>query len=326
MAQALRYEPVTPADELRELLTDNEKLVVTLRGQGAGSLTLLQNMDRIAALWPELEAAGVDLRPEAGRWETLQASLRKHGPRLVRELRAAGGLPALRAQYHADDEAAWWWYLAEDIQAHNVKRWLRAGILILSVVVAGAAVIFLLNKLFPVDPNVRASMSRQLAGQQKIEDDTDYQGALTDFQAAVALTPDDPDPWLWLGCTQQKLGNDADARASFQRAQALSKEKLDFWLARIPIYANLQMPDEARNDIDAVLAQDPENPQAYFYLAGILENQEQYRAAAEALQRTSDLADARNDAQLTAIARYRLAILMQRMQAKAFALPTPTPP
>jgi len=91
MARSLQSGQVTPADELRELLSTSEKLVASVRGSGAGVLVLLENMDRLSELWPELEAAGVDLRPEAGRWETLQATVRRNGRRLVRELRPHAG-------------------------------------------------------------------------------------------------------------------------------------------------------------------------------------------------------------------------------------------
>ena len=61
-------------------------------------MQLLQDMDRIAELWPQLAAAGMDLRPEAGRWETIQAHTHRQARSIVRELRRSGGLPALRSR------------------------------------------------------------------------------------------------------------------------------------------------------------------------------------------------------------------------------------
>ncbi len=50
MAKALKSEKITPADEVRILLAESEKMVVSLRGRGAGAKELLENLDRIAAL------------------------------------------------------------------------------------------------------------------------------------------------------------------------------------------------------------------------------------------------------------------------------------
>ncbi len=77
MARALRHEQMTPADELRDRLAACERAIANIRGSGPGARRLLEDMDRISELWPVLEAAGLDLRPEAGRWETIQASLRR---------------------------------------------------------------------------------------------------------------------------------------------------------------------------------------------------------------------------------------------------------
>jgi len=95
MARALRYEQTTPADELRERLAACERSLANIRGSGSSARALLEDMDHISQLWPVLEAAGLDLRPEAGRWETIQASLRRVSRLLLKELRASGGLAAL---------------------------------------------------------------------------------------------------------------------------------------------------------------------------------------------------------------------------------------
>ena len=324
MAQAIRGERVTPADELRERLTASEKLVVNLRGKGAAALDLLRDLDWIAEVWPQMEEAGVDLRPEEGRWQTLQADVRKRASVLLAELRAVGGLPAARAKYHRDQQANWWWYLAEETRAANVRRLVRSVVTLVAVVALGALLLFLFNKLFPVDPQVRAAMVKMNSGQQKIERGADLTDAAADFQEAASLTPDDPDPWLWLGAVQQKLGDAAASQTSFEKARALAASELDFHAARIPVYAALQMYGEAEAAANAALAIDPNSPQVHYYLAGVYEAQGKLTEVIATLQRASELADARNQAELTAMARYRLAIMMQQAQVKAIG-PTATP-
>ncbi|MCX6030949.1 MAG: tetratricopeptide repeat protein [Chloroflexi bacterium] len=325
MAQALRDQQMTPADELRELLADSEKRVSNLTHSGAGALTLLENMDRVAELWPQLEEAGMDLRPEAGRWETLQAALRRKAGQLVGEMRARGGLQGARAARYGDRMAPAWWNLAEELRAARL-RWLRnAAVITLGLVVGVATVIFILNRLFPVDPRLQAALAKQAAGQQKIERQGDFQAALADFQDAVAAKPDDADSWLWLGVVQQKLGDQAAGRASFDKAQALLGSELSLRLARAPYYLLVGQFDSAEADLQAALQQDPENPQAYYLLANVYESQGRYEDALTALQRAGELAEARKQAELTAMSRYRQGMLIQQMQARSLNPPTPTP-
>ena len=87
MAKAVLQGRVTPADELRELLTSAEKLAASVSGNAQNAAGLLAALDRIAELWPLLDAQGVDLRSEAGRWETLQAVVQRRGAAIVEALK-----------------------------------------------------------------------------------------------------------------------------------------------------------------------------------------------------------------------------------------------
>jgi tetratricopeptide (TPR) repeat protein len=348
MARAVRAGEMTPADELRALLSDSERLLANLKGDGA-AVQLLDNMDRIAELWPQLEAAGVDLRPEAGRWETIQALAHKQGGTIVREVRPAGGLAALRAKREMVAEPAavdmgvqpgrnggaepsgspapvgWWWHLDREVSERRRRKLTRFGVTALIVVVVLAAGSFLLGKFFPVDPAVVAASAGLSAGQQKIDNQKDYQGALADFQAASRAQPNQPDAWLWIGAVQEKLGNAAASREAFDRARAVAGGDLNFYLGRTPIYSELGMYDQARADVNAALKIDPENATAYYMLATIEEDRGNMQAAAAALDKSSTYAEARKQTELVAMARFRLGMLMQRMQVVPSTTDTPTP-
>jgi cytochrome c-type biogenesis protein CcmH/NrfG len=202
---------------------------------------------------------------------------------------------------------------------------LRKGAITVAVIVAvGILLVFLIRRLFPVDPTVQASLSRLMAGQQKIQNEGNFESALADFQEATVLTPNDPEPWLWLGATQEKLGLEEAAAESFRHARQLLGKDLDFWLARAPIYTSVGLLDKAKADLDSVLALDAENPQAHFYLASVYEAQGQLEQAVAELQKASDYAEARNMAELTALSRYRLAMMLQQLQAMPFPTVTAT--
>jgi tetratricopeptide (TPR) repeat protein len=313
MARSLRDDRLTPADELRALLAEGEKLLVNLRGGDSNALSLLQDMDRIAVFVPELEALGVDLRAEKSRWETLQSAVRAGAPRILRRARALGGLKELRRQYHPDGQAAWWWHLDQEVASRNRARLLRVGAIGLgglALLVAGSLIV---RTFFPIDPRVQEAAGKLMDGQTAIQYDGDYGRALPFFREAVALTPDDSEAWLWLAATQQKLGDGAASAESFRRASELLPDAADFHSRRATVYLALGMLDESVSEADVVLAGDPENPQAHMILAGIYDARGEYTSAVEALQRAADFADRRNESQISATARFQMGMLLQRM-------------
>jgi tetratricopeptide (TPR) repeat protein len=282
-------------------------------------------MDRIAVLWPQVEAMGADLRPEAGRWETLQAQVHKHAPVIAREVAAAGGFDKLRGREHPLGQAAWWWYLDRQVRQDRIRRLRNAVLTLLGLALLGAAALFIFNRLMPVDPKVQAALSKQMAGQRSIQETGDYPAAVKAFEEAVALTPDDAELWLWLGAAQKKVGDNAAAEQSFARGRQILGKAIEFHIQRGQILSAAGFLDEARADIDAALAEDPEEPRAYLYLAGILEMQGQLSEAIKAMERASEFSEKRNQPELTAISRYRLAFMYQQIQGQMMRPSTPAP-
>jgi tetratricopeptide (TPR) repeat protein len=324
MARALRYEQMTPADELRERLASCEKGIANLRGSGARARGVLEDMDRISELWPVLEAAGLDLRAEAGRWETIQASLRRVARRLLKELRVSGGLAAVRAENHPDGQCAWWWSLDETLAQENRRRALRTGLVAAVLVAAVLAFYFIFRLLFPVDPNLQAAMDLQSAGELKIQKSGDFAGALADFKAATTYLPGDAETWLRLGVVQEKLGDQAAMAESYGRARALLASDAELQRTRATVYFTLGLLERAQQDAEASVAADPENPYTHYLLASIYETLNQQQAALAAIQRAAALADAQQQTQLSAMARYRYAIMMQQVQQEGLEMPAVT--
>jgi tetratricopeptide (TPR) repeat protein len=326
MARAIRDGYVTPADELRSQLAESEKLLANLGGNRSNAADLLHNMDRIDALWPELEAAGADLRGEAGRWETLQSGVRAAAPRIVRQIHRSGSLSALRAEAHPDGQAAWWWHLDREMASRAGRRLRRIVLIVVILVALVFAAGLILNRLFPVDPRVREATGKIMAAQTLIQNEQDYAAALTLFEGAAALTPGDSEAWLWLGATQQKLGRPQESAESFAEAARLIPAAVDYRAQRATIYLALGMLDESLAEVDAALALDPENPQAYIIQAGVFDIRGQVMEAIQALQQAADFADKRNLSSLSASARYQMGMLMQRMPIAPAPSPTPVSP
>jgi tetratricopeptide (TPR) repeat protein len=321
---------MTPADELRALLASSEKRIANLKGSGAGAVELMLELDRIDELWPELEAQGMDLRPEAGRWETIQAQLRRSGPQLLRELNATGGLDKLRREQHPeyaqpDQEISWWWGIDALVRQDQARRLKRNGIALAAVPIVGLAVVLIFQFAFPVDPAVKAAMGAQSAGEQKIMSSGDFQAALDDFAQAVQFTPNEPDAWLRLGAAQQKLGDMKGAENSYAYARGLYQDELKFLLARAAIFLSFMMIDEGEADLTQALAREPDNAVAHYYMGTVYEGRGQVEQAIESLQKASDLATESDQAELVALARYRMGMLLQQMQVRGPGEPAATP-
>lgn len=328
MAHAINTGQVTPADELRRLLEINEKRLANLRDSGASVVDLLLDLDRLAALWPTLAAQGVDLRPEVGRWETLQAGVQRRARAIVQQVKAVGGFPAVRARYgRPADTAAWWWLLDQQVRAADRRRIVQA-VRIAAVVLAVAVGLYvLLTLLFPVDPNRRAALDALASGERKITQQGDFVGAAADFSRATEAMPTDPEAWLRLGATLQHLGDTAGADAAFRQAQALLSTEAELRVSRAAIYITFGMIAEAEADLQVAERLAPDQPLLYFYRANIFEARQEYQQALKALEQANGLAEAQGQTELVAVIRYRLAMVMQlaQMQGAVPATPTPRP-
>jgi cytochrome c-type biogenesis protein CcmH/NrfG len=325
MAQFAQTGRVTPADELRELLAVAEKRLANVRGSGESALTLLKELDRVAELWPELEAQGVDLRPESGRWVTVQRMAMQKARSLLAELKGLGGIAKLRAAEHPRGTDAPWWNIDSYARERSRQSARRLILSLAAVVVLGVGLYFLLFRvLFPVDPKVQESVRRVGEGEHLVQQESDFAGALVQFETAAAATPDDPDVWLRVGAVREQLGDDAGAEEAFDRARRLSASDLDFFRARGAAYLALVLVDPAEKDLSAALQLKYDDAQSWYLMANVFESRQQLAEAIDALDKAGQYASETNQAQLTAMARYRMGMLIQQMQMQVAPPPGET--
>ncbi|HIQ04496.1 MAG TPA: tetratricopeptide repeat protein [Anaerolineae bacterium] len=325
MVYVVETEPKTPADELRELLTRCENRLPNLKGSGQGALDLLHWVDRIHELIPELEATGVDLRPERGRLLTIEAQLRKRAALIVGEARAVGGLAMARQKVSPEPER-WWWYLDEYVTQQRRRRLRRIGITL--VIVAGVlALIYVLFRiLFPPNPVAVAVQTHQMNAEELLSKG-DVHGALQEMEAALEVAPDDPSLHIWVGVLSEMEGDEETAQQQFTVARSLSENQAGFLVQRSYVYGATNQADEALEDARKAVELAPEMAEAYFALGSAAEQVGQLQEALSAFNRCSELAADSNPA-LTALARVRIATLLQRTPGLAspsgFVTPTLT--
>ncbi len=312
------YTAHTPANRLRQALDLAELRVTNLRGAGLQALELLHLLDQAAQGLAELEATSADVRAERVRFETVQRRLRRQQDHFLAEAGAA--LQEERAAVQPD-RARWWWFLEEEMarqQRYQLRRVLTWGL----VVVLSLAVVWLVyDRLIAPPPQVRQAFQHSTRGESLIEEG-DLWAALAEFEAAAALTPDDPDPWLWQGVIYLELNELDDAQVAFDTARSLYETDFDFLLDRSMAYLRMGGLAAASADIEQAIAQNPQAGGGYYVRASILTEQENYAAATADLERAANLAHAAGDTQLEAAARTQRAMVVQ---LQLYQQSTPSP-
>jgi tetratricopeptide (TPR) repeat protein len=307
----------TPADRLRESLDKIERMMPNLRGTGAQVLRLAHMFDQAAEALVELEEAGMDVRAERARFESAQRQLRRRQGHFLAE--AGKELKEERAAAHPDRDH-WWWFLDEE-RAQQRRRQLRKGLIWGLIGFALLAVAWLAyNRFLAPSPQVREAFQHSTTGETLVEEG-DLRAALAEFEAATALTPDDPDLWVWQGVLYSALGESDKAETAFETARALSETNLDFLLSRSLTYLRTGNLDAASADVEQAIHENPDAARAYYIRASVATEQGDLAAALEDLERTAELAQAAGNTQLEATARMQRAMVMQMYMAQPPASP-----
>lgn len=307
-ARDLPREKLTPADDLREVLGQCEVKVVALKGAAAEAVDFLHLLDDAHALFQELEAKGIDLRPERSRWETIERQLRSRAKVLVGEVQAAGELTRLREATKPTLDR-WWWFLDEEVhrqRRQSLRRTLVGGGIALAILVVAG---LLYQRFLAPDPLTRQAIHLSQKAEQAIRDG-DLETALVEYNALRELTPDDPETILRLGVIHQVLGHDQESARAYARARDLLAGQKDFFVERGLVFLEVGQWELAQDDAEAALALDPESALAYLILGSVYEAQSQIPEAVEALTQAADLANTQGNSALYALLRYRLGILM----------------
>lgn len=354
MARAIPTSPLTPADELRHLLDVSEKRAVNINGAGPDAAAeLLQWLDRITYLLPELEAAGGDMRPERVRWLTLQGSVRRHAKELQAELAACrekktgtqlaqilaakrkkisvllhplknetdfSGSPltpgrglAAYRQAQSSPPPAQQWWWWLDVHDRQ-QRHQTLRKLALTVVIIVALLWGGRLALHKFFP-----VNPQIVRAMELRTQGDRW--LADGSLPQAIASYEAALAVLPDDTNTQLWLAAMYSFSGQEANAAAlRQALISELGASQTHAGLgqvliQLGDvpSAVSAAKQAIAEDPQNPNAYLTLGGAYEAQGAYNQAAEQFERAATIAEQTNQAELIAIARVRQALVLQRI-------------
>ena len=297
----------TLVDGLRELLDEAEQSVGNLAKTGPQVLGLLHLIDRTVDTLVELETNGVDVRAERVRMETIQRQLGRQQRRFVVEAGVAYGETRAAVQ---PDATRWWWFLDEAVAQQRRDRIRRTSRWGLALAVVCVVMWLVYDRFIAPPPEVREAYQLSVSGENLVETG-DLRAALDAFKAATALTPDDPKMWTWQGVLHTKLGEEEEAQAAFDEAYSLYGTEASFLLDRSIAYVRLGDLDAASDDVEQVIADDPQLGWAYYVRSGLNVERGDCFAASADLEQAAELANEAGETQLEALARTQRAMVLQ---------------
>jgi tetratricopeptide (TPR) repeat protein len=298
-------EPRTPADDLRKMLEKAESLVTNLRSADPEAIELLRLLDRSAIALEELESMGVDVRPERIRFETVQRRLSRYRRHFV--ARVGDSLGKERATIQPARER-WWWYLDETLAEERRKRLRQILIWVAAVIVLVAALGVIYESFLAPPPETRLAYRHSLAGEGQVREGN-LEGALDEFEAAIALVPDEAEYQLWVGVLRSEL-DEPGAEAAFEAARSMYSSSADFSLERARVYRIVGNYEAALADVDQAVAAMPDSGWPYYERALIYQGMGDLNAALDNLEKADELAGEAGDARLQAFARYQRGLLL----------------
>jgi Tfp pilus assembly protein PilF len=298
----LQQKKLNPADELRTALGSlEERRLAVKKMDSAQALALLRDLDRLQALFEQLEAAGLDLLAERGRFDTVQAGLKKStGPLL----RAAGGPAALRRARPpaASAGAPWWWHLDARVarQQQRLRKQLFIGLAVVLAVVGGVVLAF--KTVLAPSPEVIARLEAENAAYLALEAG-DLPAALTAIETGLQAVPAEPNLLLFMGVLHAEMGQQVAAEDAYVQAQAGFADKVSFYIARSQLQMRVGRPNLAERDARQALQIDETSPVAWLLVGQSLEVQGNPAEAMAAYQKAGDLAFEQGNNEVVVMAR-----------------------
>jgi len=303
----------TGGTRLREQIRELEIGFADLKGRGDGVLALLELRDEVEDTVSQLEASGLDMRPERTRIETVDNIVSRKASQISHELLPFGGLAGVRRR-ESPPEQRWWWYVDLYHAEKQRKALIRALVTVGVIVIVVLAVNYVMDRYFGLDPVEKEARSHTSVGDQHLFQG-EYDDAIVEYETAVTIAPNLGDAHVTLGVLYDLQGRAAESEKAFQAAREALGDDLTYYLVLGKAYEMVAEYDKGMAAIEKALEIDPESPEAHLYRGSIYEATEKYDKALEDYELASSLAQERQQDALYVMARTRMAMLLQRSPA-----------
>ncbi len=246
------------------------------------------------------------------------AKMRREAGLMLRDLGGRSALAEERARVQPPGEHTWW-YLDEHMD-HLRKNALRRLLVTGGIIVVAVAVLAVVYQRFLApDPQV-ALRYRYAQSAQDTLIQGDYAKGLAEIEQGLAISPRDPELLTLKGVLLELSGEEAAAKATFTEAAGLFERAEDFYVARGQSYAMANQPEKALADAEEAIRRNPDLAEAYLLSGQAHELLQMFQAALADYDQAYITAEATEKLQLAALARMRMAMLMQSMNIQS--LPT----
>ncbi|NEP83776.1 MAG: hypothetical protein F6K39_40005, partial [Okeania sp. SIO3B3] len=118
----LQQKRLNPADDLRRTLDSLEAIQPTIKQlNSTQALGVLRDLDHAYDLLRQLEAKDINLQGEHGRFQAIEAFMRRWTAPLLRGLGGPSALSDFRPSPPPDRDR-WWWFIHEAVAARQQRR------------------------------------------------------------------------------------------------------------------------------------------------------------------------------------------------------------
>ena len=317
-----------PLAQLRREIRELELGAGHMKRRGKGVLALLTLRSHLESSVREHEEAGLDLRPERTRLETVDNILSREAKTVLREAKAAGGMKVAREQTRPAEDH-WWWYLDRKVADDRRKQAIKIGSLTSGALVVILVGSLLMDRFFGMDAAEQEARTYVNSGEQLLRAG-EYSEAILEYEQAVEVDAELGAGYVALGVLYDLEGRAEESREALATARALVGDEAEYVLTVARTYGDVASSTgadpaayvSALSYADQAIALAPDSAQAYLIRAGIYESGKQRVEAVADLERSVDLAQAIGEDELYVLAKMRLGMLLQQVPDNAFAPPS----
>jgi tetratricopeptide (TPR) repeat protein len=303
--------PHTVGDDLDQLETLAGRIGMISAKQ---AFKILYGLDSAYSRIQEMEEDSPSRKLAETQLNDISARLHTEANQFLRNLGGAEPLRQARETVKPPKENDWWYV---DVWLSDVFRSAMRRVFIY----AGAAVAFLViivllyNRFLAPDPKAVALYGHQQSTRDLMMSG-DFKGAMKEVDQGLQVDPKDPTLLIFKGLLLEHEGQIDQANQEYAAAQQATTTREDFLLTRGEGYIMVNQPDKALADAQEAVKADPQSAPAYLLLGQVHEAQMNYQDALNDYNNAFDAAQKGNHPELAALARTRVAMLLQQMNSQ----------
>ncbi len=291
-------------NDLREMIEKYKDYVINIDRLHQDIVKMLTLRDGMEELLIKLEKKGTNLAAEKSRLESFDVIIKDKAKMVYRNL-ATFLNPLPYREERKIPLSHWWWYLDELVKERKTrlrKKWLiRGGIAALVILAAYIVMVKVIPG--PKQSVIYQGEAERLYKEGKLDE------AIEIYKKAFSLDPEDSSILLMLGMIYEDKGMLQMKNHYFEEAGLLFPKRIDFYNSRGMIYLQQGKLDKAALDAEKALEIDTNNAFSHFLQGNIYEAEDKIAEAISEYQIVSDLDQS---PQLTAMARFKMGMMMQR--------------